>query len=88
MATLNTHQKAKLLVSNFIGQPIAVSSPNVTIAPAGVVTPRALSDGFWIEAAAVGEADVTVTYQGSTGTLHVEVVAAPLTVELDAPVPK
>lgn len=88
MATLNTHQKARLVVTDFIGQPVPISSPNVAVAPTGVVTTRSLSDGFWIEAAAVGECDVTVTWQGSTGTLHVEVVAAPLTVELDAPVPK
>ena len=89
MAALNTQQKAPVIITDFIGQPVPASGLVVALdPPTGVVSWGAPDGVLWLTAIAAGACTVTVTKAGSTGTLEVTVTAAPLTLTLGTPEPK
>jgi hypothetical protein len=93
VATLNTQQKAPVEIKDFHGEVEPASGATITLdPPAGVVTSALVGNfdaaRFWLTAVAPGSCTVTVAKGGSTGTLVVDVEAAPLTLALGDPQPK
>lgn len=93
MAMLNTQQKAEVAITDFYGDVVPASGATITLDPPTGVLTSALVGNFdaaryWLTAVAPGSCTVTISKGGSTGTLVVDVEAAPLTLALGEPQPK
>ncbi len=85
---MNDSQKAEIVVKDYAGNIISPFAYTVTVAPAGVAHVQTGSPQ-WLVADAAGAATLTVTHSdGRSGTLPVEVTAAPLVVSIKDPVAK
>lgn len=93
MAALNTQQKAVVEIADFYGNVVPASGATITLdPPTGVITSALVGNfdaaRFWLTAVAPGSCTVTISKGGSSGTLAVEVEAAPLTITLGEPQPR
>jgi hypothetical protein len=87
--TLNTAQKAPVVVTDFYDNLVDTSGSQLTAAPSGVVTATHVAGTWWVYAAGPGTATLTLTKAGTSGgTLEVTVTSAPLTLTLGTPEPK